>query len=131
MKIKGGIAVFLVIALMGAAWAFIPAAANEKTSDEDAADVIEQIKEQLDIELTEADAQKLVETMEKLEDMGFSVEYVLEKTENLYKEYGAEFVDHVEETVTGAVKNTLSGAASSFFNHLANSVKDFFTGLFS
>lgn len=93
--------------------------------------MIEQVKERLDVEISSQDAKKLVDTMERLEEMGFSVEYVLEKAENLYEEYGVEFVDHVEEEVAGAVKNAASNAISSFFENLTNSVKMFFTGLFS
>lgn len=176
MKVKGGILIFLAILLIGFVWISMPAAANEKTSDEDTTDVTQQVKklfgavfenidqekasdafaflkekiaqgeltteeglssaleegkEKFGVEISEADAKELVETMEKLEGMGFSAEYVLDKTEGLYKEYGAEFVDHVDEVLTGAVKNAVSGAVSSFFENLASSVKDFFTGLFS
>lgn len=104
---------------------------GELSTEEGLSNAVAEGKEKLGIEITESDAQKLVETMEKLEDMGFSAEYVLDKTENLYNEYGAEFVEHVDEVITGAVKNAVSGAVSSFFHNVANSVKDFFTGLFS
>lgn len=88
-------------------------------------------KEKFGVEIDKADAQKLVETMEKLEDMGFSAEYVIDKTESLYQQYGAGFVDHVDEVITGAVKNAASNAVGSFFSNLKNSVKGFFTNLFS
>ena len=106
-------------------------AEGDLTTEEGLSNAIEEGKERFGIEISRQDAQKLVDTMEKLEDMGFSAEYVLDKTENLYKVYGAEFVDHVDEVVTGAVKNAVSGAISSFFENLASSVKAFFTGLFS
>lgn len=101
------------------------------TTEEGLSNAIEEGKERLGFEISSQDARKLVDIMEKLEDMGFSAEYVLDKTENLYQEYGTEFVDHVDEVVTGAVKNAVSDAISSFFENLANSVKSFFTGLFS
>ena len=68
--------------------------------------------------------------MEKLEALGFSAEYIVEKTESMYQEYGADFVDHVDEVVTGAVKNAASNVISSFFNGLKDSVKSFFNNLF-
>lgn len=176
LKMKGRIVVFFAALIMIFMAVSMSASANDTSSEDDATDLIEQIKEQLGtvfenidqetaldtfaflkekiaegdltteeglsnaieegkerfgVEISRQDARKLVDTMEKLEDMGFSAEYVLDKTESLYKEYGAEFVDHVEEVVTGAVKNAVSGAISSFFENLANSVKTFFTGLFS
>lgn len=101
------------------------------TTEEGLSNAIEEGKERFGVEISRQDARKLVDTMEKLEDMGFSAEYVLDKTESLYKEYGAEFIDHVDEVAAGAVKNAVSGAISSFFKNLASSVKEFFTGLFS
>lgn len=83
------------------------------------------------VELDEADAKALVDTMEKLEDMGFSAEYVVEKAESLYGEYGAEFVDHTDELVKGAVANAAQNVLDSFWNNLKSSVKGFFDGLFA
>lgn len=82
------------------------------------------------MELDEADARALVDTMEKLEDMGFSAEYVVEKAESLYGEYGAEFVDHADELVKGAVKNAAQNAIGSFWDNLKSSVRGFFDGFF-
>ncbi|EOS73525.1 MAG: DUF1002 domain-containing protein [Lachnospiraceae bacterium] len=176
MKIRGGIAILLTVLLFGFAWISIPAAASEKTSDEDISDAaqqvkelfeavfenidqekasdafeflkekiaqgdltteeglsnaVEEVKEKFGVEISTEGAKELVETMEKLEGMGFSADYVLDKAEDLYKEYGAELVDNVDQAVTGAVKNAVSVAVTSFFENLAGSVKDFFTGLFS
>lgn len=104
---------------------------GDLTTEEGLSNAIEEGKEKFGVEISKEDARKLVDAMEKLEDMGFSAEYLIDKTESLYEEYGADFIDHVDEVVTGAVKNAVSGAISSFFENLANSVKDFFTGLFS
>ncbi len=154
----------------------MPVAASEASGEEDATDIVEQMKQQLEaifenvdqetaseafsflkekieegslstedgllstleegkekfgIEIGREEAEKLVDAMEKLEDMGFSAEYLIDKLENLYQEYGVDFVDHVDEVVTGAVKNAVSNAVSSFFGNLVNSVKDFFADLFS
>lgn len=101
------------------------------TSDEGIQKAISQGEEKFGVELDEADARALVDTMEKLENMGFSAEYVVEKAESLYGEYGADFVDHTDELVKGAVKNAAQNVVGSFWNNLKKSVKGFFDGLFS
>ena len=83
------------------------------------------------VTISKEDAGELVATMEKLEDLGFSAEYIIDKTQGLYQEYGNDFVEHVDEVVTGAVKNAASNAVSGFFTNLKNSVKNFFSNLFS
>lgn len=67
--------------------------------------------------------------MEKLEDMGFSGEYVMEKAKELYDEHGTGFVDHIDEVVAGAVKDAVAGAASGFFSNLWESTKSFLKNL--
>lgn len=101
------------------------------TSGEGIQKAISQGEEKFGVELDEADAKALVDTMEKLENMGFSAEYVVEKAESLYGEYGADFVDHTDELVKGAVKNAAQNVVGSFWNNLKKSVKGFFDGLFS
>lgn len=88
-------------------------------------------KEKFGVTISKADAKKVVETMEKLEDLGFSGEYVMEKAEALYDRYGADFIDHADEVITGAVQNAVSNAADSFFRNLWDSTKNFFKNLFS
>lgn len=100
-------------------------------SEEGLLNAIREGEEQFGVEISREDAKKLVETMNKLEDMGFSAEYVLDKTESLYQEYGAGFVEHIDEVVTGAVKNAASNAVGNFFDNLKESVKSFFANLFS
>lgn len=87
-------------------------------------------EEKFGVEIGEADAKALVNTMEKLEDMGFSAEYVVEKAGSLYEEYGTDFVDHADELVKGAVKNAASNTVGSFWQNLKNSIKNFFKNLF-
>ena len=100
-------------------------------SDEGVEKAITEGEKKFGVELDEADARALVDTMEKLEDMGFSAEDVVEKAESLYGEYGAEFVDHADELVKGAVANAAQNALNSFWDNIKSSVKGFFDGLFS
>lgn len=103
---------------------------GELTSSEDILAAVEEGEEKFGVKMDEEDAKKLVETMEKLENMGFSMEYVVEKADALYDSYGADFVEHIDELVTGAVKNAASSVANGFFQGLKKSVKSFFQNLF-
>lgn len=100
-------------------------------SKEGVQSAIKEGEDKFGVAISEENARELVSTMEKLEDMGFSAEYVIDKSQSLYQEYGADFVDHVDEVVTGAVKNAASNAVGGFFTNLKNSIKSFFSNLFS
>lgn len=99
-------------------------------TEEGLSGIIQEGKDKFGVEVSREEARKLVEAMEKLEAMGFSAEYMVDKTQSLYEEYGADFVDHVDEVVTGAVKNAASNAVNSFFGNLKKSVRNFFSNLF-
>lgn len=106
------------------------AADGNLSSGEGIQKAINEGQEKFGVTIGEADAKALVNTMEKLEDMGFSAEYVVEKAESLYEDYGADFVDHADELIKGAVKNAASNAVNSFWQNLKNSIKNFFANLF-
>ena len=55
----------------------------------------------------------------------------MDKAEHLYQQYGADFADHIDELLADAVKNAASNAMNSFWDNLKNSIKDFFSNLFS
>ena len=88
-------------------------------------------EEKFGVDISEADAKRIVETMEKLEDLGFSGEYVIDKAQELYNQYGADFLDHADEVIKGAVQNAVTSAADNFFHNLLESAKNFFKNLFS
>ena len=88
-------------------------------------------EEKFGVDISEADAKRIVETMEKLEDLGFSGEYVIDKAQELYNQYGADFLDHADEVIKGAVQNAVTSAADNFFHNLWESAKNFFKNLFS
>ena len=87
-------------------------------------------EEKFGVDISEADAKRIVETMEKLEDLGFSGEYVIDKAQELYNQYGADFLDHADEVIKGAVQNAVTSAADNFFHNLWESAKNFFKNLF-
>lgn len=100
-------------------------------SDENLEKALREGEEKFGIKINREDAKELVATMERLEKLGFSAGNVVEKAAGLYEEYGAGFVDHVDEIAMDAVKNAVSNAAGGFFDALKNSVKNFFKNLFS
>lgn len=100
-------------------------------SEEGIKEAVSEGKEKFGVDISEADAKKIVETMEKLEDLGFSGEYVIDKAQELYDRYGADFLNHADEVIGGAVQNAVAGATESFFHNLWESAKNFFKNLFS
>ena len=88
-------------------------------------------EEKFGVDISEADAKRIVETMGKLEDLGFSGEYVIDKAQELYNQYGADFLDHADEVIKGAVQNAVTSAADNFFHNLWESAKNFFKNLFN
>ena len=88
-------------------------------------------EEKFGVDINETDAKRIVETMEKLEDLGFSGEYVIDKAQELYNQYGADFLDHADEVIKGAVQNAVTSAADNFFHNLWESAKNFFKNLFN
>ncbi|MDD6491656.1 MAG: hypothetical protein PUG54_05425 [Firmicutes bacterium] len=105
--------------------------AESLSKEEQLEEIIEEGKEKLGMELSKEDAQKLVDAMEQLENVGFSTDYVIEKAEELYRQYGEKFIDHVDEAVTDAVQGAASNAIETFFENLKNSIKRFFENLFA
>lgn len=94
-------------------------------------DAIAEGEKEFGVTIDKADAQKVVDTMEKLEELGFSGEHIMEKTEELYDKYGADFVEHVDEVVASAVQEAVADAADSFFKNIWNSTKTFVKSLFT
>lgn len=103
---------------------------EDYASEEGLQSIINEGNDKFGVEINKEDARELVDAMEKLEGMGFSAQYMVEKTESLYQEYGIDFVDHLDELVTGAVKNAASNAVSGFFDNLKKSIRDFFSNIF-
>lgn len=100
-------------------------------SEDGIREAISEGKEKFGVDISEADARKVVETMEKLEDLGFSGEYIVDEAEELYDKYGADFVQHADEAIKGAVQNAAANAVDNFFRNLWESAKNFFKNLFA
>lgn len=110
------------------------ATADVMKDDEPAADLpqnadeVQELAKQFDVELSQEDAQKLVDTMEKLEELGVSPDVVKEKATELYQKYGKDCVEHVQEAVTDAVKGAAENAAQNFADDVKQSVSDTVSG---
>lgn len=100
-------------------------------SEEGIKEAIAEGKEKFGVDISTSDAKKVVETMEKLEEMGFSGEYVMDKAKELYDQYGADFVSHADEVIKGTVQNAVEKTVDNFFRSLWESAKNFFKNLFS
>lgn len=92
------------------------------------ADEVQELAKQFDVELSQEDAQKLVDTMEKLEELGVSPDVVKEKATELYQKYGKDCVEHVQEAVTDAVKGAAENAAQNFADDVKQSVSNTVSG---
>lgn len=92
------------------------------------ADEVQELAKQFDVELSKEDAQKLVDTMEKLEELGVSPDVVKEKATELYQKYGKDCAEHVQEAVTDAVKGAAESAAQNFADDVKQSVSDTVSG---
>jgi len=106
--------------------AFVKAklAAGELETEEDIRKAIEEGEEKFGVTLTEEYIQQIIDVMMKIKELGLDPGVLLEQAEDLYKQFGADFLEHIDaETVAKA-------GVSSFFSNIANSVKDFFSGLF-
>lgn len=100
------------------------------TSEESLQDAIAEGEEKFGVDVDPEAARQVVDTMEKLEEMGFSSEVIVEKAESLYQQYGADFVEHADEVVKEAVKSAVKKAAGSFWGSIKSAVSDFFKNLF-
>lgn len=81
-------------------------------------------EERFGVTVNEADARQIVEVMERLEDMGFSGEDMVDRAKGLYEEYGAGFMEHMGDEISDAVQEAISDTASDFWNNLLGTVKD-------
>jgi len=93
-------------------------------------DALQEGREQFGVEISEADAQKIVDTVDQLEQFGFSPDTVIDEAKSLYEKYGEDCVNHVNEVVTNAVKDAASDAVDSFADYLKESVTDTLHGIF-
>ena len=81
-------------------------------------------EERFGVAIDKDSARQVVQVMERLEDMGFSGEEMIDRAKGLYEEYGADFMEHMKDEFAEAVEQAVSDAADDFWNNLVNTVKE-------
>lgn len=99
-------------------------------SEEGIKAAIAQGEEKFGVSIDEATARQVVDVMEKLEDMGFSGEEIVNKAKALYDTYGAEFLSHANEAFAEVVEEAVENAITSFFSNLWEDIKTSVGNLF-
>lgn len=99
-------------------------------SEEGMKAAIAEAEEKFDVSIDVSVAKQVVEVMEKLEDMGFSGEEIVNKAEKLYDTYGADFLNHANEMFAEAVEEAVENAVTSFFSNLWEDIKTSVSNLF-
>ncbi|MCL2052191.1 MAG: hypothetical protein FWG91_10765 [Lachnospiraceae bacterium] len=79
--------------------------------------------------LSEQHIKSMVELATTLEDMGFSGESIIEKSRAMYEEYGTNFVNHFDELVTEAVKDSIGNMIKNALNRFWQMIGNFFKDL--
>ena len=97
-------------------------------------DIIKESKQRFGTEiaggLNERHVETMVELVTTLEDMGFNTESIIENARSMYEEYGMDFVNHVEEIIVEAVKDSLGSLIKNAIRRFFVMIGDFFKNLF-
>jgi len=101
--------------------------AGELETEEDISNAIQEGEEKFDVNLTEAEKEKIMQLMQKIKELGLNPEKLLEQAQRLYGQFGDELVENTEETIKKSVGNSIAG----FFKDMGNRVKGFFSNIFS
>lgn len=99
-------------------------------SEEGIKAAIEEGEAEFNVTIDESVARQVVDAMEKLEDMGFSGEEIVNKAQNLYETYGEDFLAHANEAFSEVVEEAVENAVTSFFDNLWKDVKTSIGNLF-
>lgn len=113
--------------------------AGELETEEQIREAVGQCEEELEITLTEEQKDQIVALVGKMNDLGLDSDEILSKAQELYEEYGeqikksadAAIQENVVEPVKEAVVEGTKSAIRDFFRDMGNSIRNFFTRLFS
>ena len=113
--------------------------AGELETEEQIREAIGQCEEELEITLTEEQKEQITALIGKMNDLGLDSDEILSKAQELYEEYGeqikksadAAIQENVVEPVKEAVVEGTKSAIRDFFRDMGNSIRNFFTRLFS
>ena len=99
-------------------------AEGKLNSKEGIMDAIDEAEERFQTTVSEDVRQQIASSVDLLEDMGFSTDTIVNKTEELYDRYGKEFGDHIEEVFLEAAKEKASDAVQSAWDGVKKSIKE-------
>ncbi len=110
--------------------AFVKAkvAAGELESDEDVKKAVAEGEEKFGVKLSEDEIKRIVEVMQKIKALGLDPNMLLNQAEDLYKQFGPDFLNHVSAEDIG--KQVAGSAIKNFFANIGESIKNFFAGIF-
>ena len=100
---------------------------NELESEDDIEDAIEEGEEKFDVSLTDEDKEKILQMIEKAEELGIDPEEFLNRAQGMCEDFGDELADTAKEAVKKSVESSVTG----FFQDMGNRIKGFFAGIFS
>ncbi len=84
--------------------------------------------EQFGVDISEDHAAKVAETLDQLSDMGLSTDTLVDEADKLYRKYGEEFTDHMEEAFVNAAKEAAGSAAQNTWDGLKEKVSSLIHG---
>lgn len=88
---------------------------------------INEAKEEFGMEISDSISAQIADTMLELDEMGISSDILIEESDKLFREYGEDFSNHIEEALVGVAKEAAGNAAENLWDKVKNAV----TGLFS
>lgn len=99
------------------------------SSGEGIKEVISEAEEKFGQTISEDTKEQIASTVTQLEQMGFSTEVIVDKSEELYDKYGKEFGEHIEEVFLEAAKEKAQNGVQSAWDKVKESVKETFNNI--
>lgn len=100
---------------------------GELETEEDIFRFIREGEEKFDVRLTEKEKEKIMQLMQKIEELGLNPESFLQQVQDLYEQLAEELLADAKDAVKKSVENSVAG----FFKDMGNRVKEFFANIFS
>lgn len=100
---------------------------GELETEDDIEEAIEEGEEKFDVSLTEEDKEKILQVVQKAEELGIDPEKFLDQAQDMCEEFGDELADTAKEAVKQSVESSVTG----FFQDMGKRIKGFFSGIFS
>lgn len=76
--------------------------------------------------LDEAKSKELANTINTLEGFGFSTDVMINEAEKLYEEYGADYINHLEDAFLDTAKQVAEDAAIGLWDGFKDMISSFF-----